>query len=155
MLVADSVGVAGAAWAVKVAATRVATRISSVEVTACVGTRDGSIVFVGTEVRLQLDNNNAMSRKKQICDFIDKLHLSEPLTQLHCDKFPAPVLFLLANIYWIAKYPCPSLAKVFDGNFHTINACLGSDVGDQNFVTPCFYSFTIPQQTTLDRASAG
>jgi hypothetical protein len=74
VIVANNVGVGGAAWAVNVAATRVATRASSVDVAACVGARDGSVVFVGTDDCLQLVNKIVISRKKQNRDFIDTLH---------------------------------------------------------------------------------
>jgi hypothetical protein len=74
VVVASEVGVGGADWAVSVAATRVATRASSVDVAACMGARDGSIVFVGTDDCLQLVNKIVISSKKQNRDFIDTLH---------------------------------------------------------------------------------
>jgi hypothetical protein len=74
VIVANEVGVGEAASAVSVAATRVATRASSVDVAACVGARDGSIVFVGTDDCLQLVNKTVKSSKTQNRDFIDVLH---------------------------------------------------------------------------------
>jgi len=74
VVVAGEVGVGGAAWAVSVAATRVATRAFNVDVAACVGARDGSIVFVGPDDCLQLVNKTVISSKKQNRDFIVTLH---------------------------------------------------------------------------------
>ena len=69
------VGVGGADWAVSVAATRVATIPSKVDVTACVGTGDGSTVFVNAGDPVQLVKKNMMSSKKLILVFMAELPL--------------------------------------------------------------------------------
>jgi hypothetical protein len=75
VLVSANVGVGGADWAVNVAATRVATIISKVDVEACVEVGRGFTVSVGVDAPLQLVNRITIKSKKLIRDFIDKLHL--------------------------------------------------------------------------------
>jgi hypothetical protein len=70
VLVAVIVGMGGAAWAVRVAATRVATSTSRVDVAAWVGAWVGSSVFVGAGDPLQLASRNVRIRKKQIRSFM-------------------------------------------------------------------------------------
>jgi hypothetical protein len=75
VLVSANVGVGGADWAVNVAATRVATIASNVDVDACVEVGRGFTVSVGVDAPLQLVNRRIIRSNILIRDFIDKLHL--------------------------------------------------------------------------------